>query len=98
METLRASLSKSIDYLPEKHQEQVFRAFDLANEAHEGMRRRSGEPYITHPGAVTTILAERRMDVDALAARLLHDTVDDTDVTSEQSQAEPSAAGRRMVA
>src|SRR5690625_1224714 len=97
METLRASLSKSIDYLPEKHQEKVFRAFDLANEAHEGMRRRSGEPYITHPVAVTTILAEMRMDVDALAAGLLHDTVEDTDVTFEQIEEEFGEAVRRIV-
>jgi len=97
METLRANLSKSIDYLPEKHQEKVFRAFDLANEAHEGMRRRSGEPYITHPVAVTTILAEMRMDVDALAAGLLHDTVEDTDVTFEQIEEEFGEAVRRIV-
>src|SRR5690625_121706 len=97
METLRASLTKSIDYLPEKHQEKVMRAYDLAYEAHDGMRRRSGEPYITHPVAVTTILADMRMDVDALAAGLLHDTVEDTDVTFEQIEEEFGPAVRRIV-
>ena len=57
------------------------RAYEIAEAAHEGQRRRSGEPYITHPLAVTTILAELGMDTTTLVAALLHDTVEDTPTT-----------------
>ncbi len=54
-------------------------AYDVAEEAHRGQRRKSGDPYITHPLAVATILAELGMDTITLVAALLHDTVEDTD-------------------
>jgi GTP pyrophosphokinase len=54
-------------------------AYDIAEEAHRGQRRKSGDPYITHPLAVATILAELGMDTITLVAALLHDTVEDTD-------------------
>jgi guanosine-3',5'-bis(diphosphate) 3'-pyrophosphohydrolase len=60
------------------------RAFELARSAHEGQLRKSGEAYITHPVAVTQILADYGMDQATLAASLLHDTVEDTPVTLEQ--------------
>ncbi len=59
----------------------VQRAYETAERFHEGQRRKSGDPYITHPLAVTTILAELGMDVTTLSAALLHDTVEDTDYT-----------------
>ena len=59
----------------------VQRAYEIAEAAHEGQRRRSGDPYITHPLAVTTILAELGMDTTTLVAALLHDTVEDTPTT-----------------
>jgi GTP pyrophosphokinase len=55
------------------------RAYDVAEEAHRGQRRKSGDPYITHPLAVATILGELGMDTITLVAALLHDTVEDTD-------------------
>lgn len=55
------------------------RSYDLAEEKHRGQRRRSGDPYITHPLAVATILAELGMDTTTLVAALLHDTIEDTD-------------------
>ncbi len=58
----------------------VHRAYDLAEEAHRGQTRNSGAPYITHPVAVTQILADLGMDVPSLCAALLHDTVEDTEV------------------
>ncbi|MCW2606788.1 MAG: (p)ppGpp synthetase SpoT/RelA [Frankiales bacterium] len=66
----------------------VQRAYETAERFHEGQRRKSGDPYITHPLAVTTILAELGMDTTTLCAALLHDTVEDTaytlaDVTKE---------------
>ncbi|MBR7742378.1 bifunctional (p)ppGpp synthetase/guanosine-3',5'-bis(diphosphate) 3'-pyrophosphohydrolase [Phycicoccus sp. BSK3Z-2] len=56
----------------------VERAYAVAERAHEGQKRRSGDDYITHPLAVTTILAELGMTPTTLAAALLHDTVEDT--------------------
>jgi GTP diphosphokinase / guanosine-3',5'-bis(diphosphate) 3'-diphosphatase len=60
------------------------RAFEVAARAHAGQKRRSGDPYITHPVAVSAILAELGMTPPTLAAALLHDTVEDTDYTLDQ--------------
>ncbi len=57
------------------------RAYGVAAEAHEGQVRRSGDPYIVHPLAVATILAELGLDADTLAAALLHDAVEDTGIS-----------------
>jgi GTP pyrophosphokinase len=59
------------------------RAYDVAEEKHRGQRRKSGDPYITHPLAVATILADLGMDTTTLVAALLHDTVEDTDYSVE---------------
>ncbi len=61
----------------------ITRAFALAERAHEGQARRSGEPYISHPLAVATILASLGMDDVTVASALLHDAVEDTGVTVE---------------
>ena len=84
MQTLLGSLTSKIGYLDPAQVARVEDAFELAEEAHEGMLRKSGEPYITHPVAVTALLAEMRLDGDALCAGLLHDTVEDTSVTFEE--------------
>jgi GTP diphosphokinase / guanosine-3',5'-bis(diphosphate) 3'-diphosphatase len=60
------------------------RAYVLAESSHRGQMRKSGEPYITHPLAVTLILAELGAETTTLTASLLHDTVEDTDVTLDQ--------------
>lgn len=62
----------------------IERAYDTARRLHEGQMRKSGEPYITHPVAVATILAELGMTPITLAAALLHDTVEDCDYTLEE--------------
>jgi GTP pyrophosphokinase len=62
----------------------LMRAYELADAAHEGQRRASGESYIEHPLAVAGILAELEMDHKTIAAALLHDVVEDTSITSEQ--------------
>ncbi len=62
----------------------VERAFEVAARAHSGQKRKSGDPYITHPVAVSAILAELGMTPPTLAAALLHDTVEDTDYTLDQ--------------
>ncbi len=58
----------------------ILRAYVLASYAHRAQTRESGEPYVLHPIAVTTILADLRMDADTLAAGLLHDVVEDTEI------------------
>lgn len=62
----------------------IERAYTTAERAHRGQKRRSGEPYITHPIAVAQILAELGVAPVAIAAALLHDTVEDTDYTLDQ--------------
>lgn len=59
-------------------------AYDMANSAHKGQNRVSGEPYISHPIAVSIILVDLGMDSECIEASLLHDVVEDTDMTSEQ--------------
>ncbi|MBH5337347.1 bifunctional (p)ppGpp synthetase/guanosine-3',5'-bis(diphosphate) 3'-pyrophosphohydrolase [Streptomyces pactum] len=59
-------------------------AYVLAESSHRGQMRKSGEPYITHPLAVTLILAELGAETTTLTASLLHDTVEDTEVTLDQ--------------
>ena len=61
--------------------ELIDRAFAVADKAHSGVKRRSGEPYITHPLSVASLLAELGLDSESIAAALLHDVVEDTDVT-----------------
>ncbi len=60
------------------------RAYHLAEEAHQGQRRKSGEAYITHPVAVAELLFELGMDTESLAAAILHDVVEDTAITLEE--------------
>ncbi|GAA2024530.1 GTP pyrophosphokinase [Agromyces tropicus] len=62
----------------------IERAYTVAERAHEGQKRRSGEPYITHPIAVSQILADLGIGSKAVAAALLHDTVEDTAYTLDQ--------------
>ena len=64
------------------------RAYDVAEAAHSGQKRKSGDPYITHPLAVATILAGLGMDTTTLVAALLHDTVEDTGVTLDSITAD----------
>ena len=59
-------------------------AIDFATRAHEGQKRKSGQPYIIHPLAVAGILTEWDMDIDTVIAGVLHDTVEDTAVSLEQ--------------
>ena len=69
------------------------RAYDVAEAAHAGQKRKSGDPYITHPLAVATILAGLGMDTTTLVAALLHDTVEDTGVHAG-ARSPPTSAPR----
>jgi len=65
-------------YLPAEQVGRIRRAFIVGAEAHEGQTRKSGEPYITHPVAVATILADLGLDAETIIAAILHDTLEDT--------------------
>ena len=71
------------DYLNTKHRKKVeiiTKAFNFANQAHKGIKRRSGEPYIMHPIAVASIVCnEIGLGSTSICAALLHDVVEDTD-------------------
>ncbi|GIE92692.1 RelA/SpoT family protein [Paractinoplanes rishiriensis] len=69
---------------PKADGRQLQRAFDVAARWHSGQYRKSGDPYITHPLAVATILANLGMDTTTLVAALLHDTIEDTDYSLDQ--------------
>ncbi|GGP93315.1 hypothetical protein GCM10009410_29020 [Shewanella ulleungensis] len=71
-------------YLEPEQVELLKQAYLVARDAHEGQMRTSGEPYITHPVAVSRILADMRLDHESLMAALLHDTIEDTPVTKEE--------------
>jgi GTP diphosphokinase / guanosine-3',5'-bis(diphosphate) 3'-diphosphatase len=66
----------------------LHQAYEVAEREHRGQQRTSGDPFITHPVAVATILAELGMDTTTLVAALLHDTVEDTGYTLEQTRAD----------
>ena len=68
--------------------EKIERAYHLADAAHGGQVRRSGDPYISHPVSVAIILAGMGMDSDCICAALLHDVVEDTDISLDQIRKE----------
>ncbi|MGO4245382.1 bifunctional (p)ppGpp synthetase/guanosine-3',5'-bis(diphosphate) 3'-pyrophosphohydrolase, partial [Janibacter sp. RAF20_2_2] len=75
----------------------IERAYDVAERAHRGQVRKSGDPYITHPLAVATILAELGMTPVTLAAALLHDTVEDTDYSLDDLEEEFGSEVAKLV-
>ena len=80
MESIGALSKKLSDYLDPKKVKQVNKAYDFACEAHSGQYRSSGDPYVTHPIAVASILGSFRMDEDSLAAAMLHDVMEDSGI------------------
>ncbi len=81
---LETLLEKVRDYLPEEKISVIEDAFQFADRAHSGQLRRSGEPFIEHPIQTASLLADLKLDANALAAALLHDVVEDCDVRSEE--------------
>lgn len=77
----RDYLFSKVTYLKPEDIQLLQKAFKMAKNAHEGQTRQSGEPYIIHPIAVTTQLAEWKLDVQGLVAAILHDVLEDTEVS-----------------
>ena len=77
-------LSKIATYLPPDQVERVRAAAEFGAAAHQGQRRISGEPYITHPVAAAEILAELHLDADTLVGAILHDVIEDTPIAKAE--------------
>ncbi len=92
-----SELLRIADHLDRKDQEIVRRAYERALAAHAGQRRLSGEEYVNHPMEVAAILADLELDAETLAAALLHDTVEDTPLTSEAVEQEFGPEVARLV-
>ncbi|HKV59000.1 MAG TPA: RelA/SpoT family protein, partial [Ktedonobacteraceae bacterium] len=90
--TLEDLLAETSQYLSPLDLETIRRAYEVANEAHQGIMRRSGEPYISHPLEVALLLADMRIDADGIVAALLHDVVEDTAFTLDDLRARFGAA------
>ncbi|MEZ5564130.1 MAG: bifunctional (p)ppGpp synthetase/guanosine-3',5'-bis(diphosphate) 3'-pyrophosphohydrolase [Gammaproteobacteria bacterium] len=73
-----SGLLHKVDYLPRQQLSIIADAYSLAADAHEGQKRLSGDPYISHPLAVAGILADLRLDYETIAAALMHDVIEDT--------------------
>lgn len=89
------SLHKQIH--PKADVELISRAYHTAERLHDGVLRKSGDPYITHPLAVATIAAEIGMDTTTIVAALLHDTVEDTDYSLDDLTRDFGAEVARLV-
>lgn len=76
-------LRRKLDYLDEEQVDKVHQAYLTALEAHSGQKRRTGEPYLTHPVTVACMLADMKLDHQSIMAALLHDVIEDTPVTKE---------------
>lgn len=85
---LEELLEKIRAYNPNVDEDLITKAFNMAEEHHRGQKRNSGEDYIIHPFNVALILADMNMDTPTIIAGLLHDTIEDTDVSYEDVQKE----------
>jgi len=84
-DALALDLSNALSaYLDEQQIDKVYQAYRFGATAHEGQTRRSGEPYICHPLAVARILSDMRLNCETIIAAILHDVIEDTDVSKQQ--------------
>ncbi|MDH3338380.1 MAG: bifunctional (p)ppGpp synthetase/guanosine-3',5'-bis(diphosphate) 3'-pyrophosphohydrolase [Gammaproteobacteria bacterium] len=84
-------------YLPPDQIRTVMRAYEFGATAHDGQKRQSGEPYISHPVAVAQELADMHLDAQAIAAAILHDVVEDTEASIKDIEAEFGAEVAALV-
>ncbi|MBC7983093.1 MAG: bifunctional (p)ppGpp synthetase/guanosine-3',5'-bis(diphosphate) 3'-pyrophosphohydrolase [Candidatus Obscuribacterales bacterium] len=84
---INSLLTKLEGYLKPDLVEQVREAYEFGAAAHEGQKRRSGEPYIAHPVAVAHILADLHLDAQTLVAAILHDVIEDTPTVKDEVEA-----------
>jgi guanosine-3',5'-bis(diphosphate) 3'-pyrophosphohydrolase len=85
---IESLIKKASTYMKPEEIELLQKGYEFASKAHKGQERKSGEPYIGHPVEVAGILVDMSMDATTVTAALLHDVVEDTDVTLEQVERE----------
>src|ERR671911_510558 len=82
--TITSLLGRVASYDPEADEELIARSYSMAHAAHKGQVRKSGEPFVYHPLATADILVDLRMDSTTIAAGILHDVLEDTEIIKEQ--------------
>jgi guanosine-3',5'-bis(diphosphate) 3'-pyrophosphohydrolase len=87
-EQLKRLLDSLRERMPQSDLDRIQRAFEVAEKAHEGQARSSGEPFIRHPLEVAKIVADLHMDATTICAALLHDVLEDTDIEPEAIETE----------
>ena len=97
VETIDGLCSRLTRYLEDDEIRQVRRAYLYSEQAHDGQKRRSGDPYIIHPLQVAEILSEMRMDHQSLMAAMLHDVIEDTGIAKDALQAQFGEAVAELV-
>ena len=96
-EQVDALIEKVRDYAPEADTSRLVEAYLFAEERHHGQKRKSGEPYITHPLAVAHILADLQMGINTVIAGLLHDVLEDTQTTPDELEQRFGTTVRKLV-
>lgn len=86
-ELYQCLIARIREYHPSSDISMIQKAYEVACKAHSGQKRKSGEPYIIHPLCVGIILTELKLDKESISAGLLHDVVEDTDMTREDLEA-----------
>ena len=97
VETIDGLCSRLTRYLEDDEIRQVRRAYLYSEQAHDGQKRRSGDPYIIHPLQVAEILSEMRMDHQSLMAAMLHDVIEDTGIAKDALQTQFGEAVAELV-
>ena len=97
VETIDGLCSRLTRYLEDHEIRQVRRAYLYSEQAHDGQKRRSGDPYIIHPLQVAEILSDMRMDHQSLMAAMLHDVIEDTGIAKDALQSQFGEAVAELV-
>eukprot|EP00288_Rhodomonas_lens_P019175 CAMPEP_0177695144 /NCGR_PEP_ID=MMETSP0484_2-20121128/3304_1 /TAXON_ID=354590 /ORGANISM="Rhodomonas lens, Strain RHODO" /LENGTH=789 /DNA_ID=CAMNT_0019206057 /DNA_START=429 /DNA_END=2798 /DNA_ORIENTATION=+ len=97
MMSMEELLDKIAAYSPTMNRALITKAFKFAEKAHEGQKRRSGEPYFIHPVGVASIIADMKLDTASIVTGLLHDTVEDTSASLELIEEEFGAEIAQLV-
>lgn len=97
VETIDGLCGRLTRYLEDHEIRQVRHAYLYSEQAHDGQKRRSGDPYITHPLQVAEILSDMRMDHQSLMAAMLHDVIEDTGIAKDALQSQFGEAVAELV-
>lgn len=82
-ELVESIISQAKMYLPAEQIPEIYHAYEFTKNAHCGIKRLSGEPYIVHPLKATLFLMELKPDLESIQSCIMHDIIEDTDITRE---------------